>query len=319
MRKVVPIAAILLLAGCSQTPQQAGVSVYGTSKGAGSTGVHTVAEGDTVYKISQAYHLPMRDIITTNSLSAPYRLNTGYRLKLPAPREYKVHTGDTLRGIALQFDTTTHDIARLNKLYAPYNLRVGQVLRLPTPTQQVKRVQATPKVERVAAVPPAKVDREVLAPRDNKTSSSAPTAKVEKASATVKLPEPEPRASGNGKFMWPVDGKILSSYGPKADGLHNDGINIQAPKGAPVRAAENGVVVYSGNELKGYGNLVLVRHADQWMTAYAHLDKSLVKKGDKIKRGQSLGTVGSTGQVDTPQLHFEIRRGTDAKNPQTYL
>ena len=119
--------------------------------------------------------------------------------------------------------------------------------------------------------------------------------------------------------MRPIDGKVISKYGPKPDGLHNDGINIKAAKGTAVRAAENGVVAYTGSELQGYGNLVLIRHADRWMTAYAHLDKTLVKKGEVVKAGQSIGTVGATGQVDSPQLHFEVRRGTQALNPDLYL
>ena len=113
--------------------------------------------------------------------------------------------------------------------------------------------------------------------------------------------------------------KIVSGYGPKAGGFHNDGINIAAPRGTPVLAADNGVIVYVGNELKGSGNLILVRHADRWMSAYAHLDKTTVARGQVVKRGEKLGTVGSTGSVGSPQLHFEVRRGTQALNPAKYL
>lgn len=120
-------------------------------------------------------------------------------------------------------------------------------------------------------------------------------------------------------FSWPVRGRILSTFGPKPDGLHNDGINIAARAGSPVIAAENGVIVYSGSELRGFGNLVLVRHADGWITAYAHLDRVLVRKGQQVKRGQAIATVGSSGGVDQPQLHFEIRRGTQAVDPAKFL
>ena len=133
-----------------------------------------------------------------------------------------------------------------------------------------------------------------------------------------KIPSKTPARSSS-KFMKPVEGALISSYGPKKGGLHNDGINIRAPKGAAVRAAENGVVVYAGDEIKGSGNLILVRHSDRWMTAYAHLDKINVARGAVIKRGQSIGAVGSTGSVDSPQLHFEVRRGTQAINPKIYL
>ena len=119
--------------------------------------------------------------------------------------------------------------------------------------------------------------------------------------------------------MWPVKGKVLSSYGGKSRGLQNDGINIAAPRGAPVKAAENGIVAYSGNELRGFGNLLLLKHAGGWITAYAHNDKLLVKRGDKIKKGQTIARVGSSGSVQNPQLHFELRKGKKAIDPIKYL
>ena len=128
---------------------------------------------------------------------------------------------------------------------------------------------------------------------------------------------PEPR--GGSRFQWPVRGAILSDYGPKPGGLHNDGINISASRGASVVAADNGVVAYAGNELRGFGNLLLIRHADGWMTAYAHLDDMLVERGAKVSRGQKIGTVGSTGNVSSPQLHFEVRRGNRAIDPRDHL
>jgi murein DD-endopeptidase MepM/ murein hydrolase activator NlpD len=136
------------------------------------------------------------------------------------------------------------------------------------------------------------------------------------AVAPSAMPKVPPRS---GQFMRPVDGKIISGFGPKPDGLHNDGINIKAPRGTAVRAAENGVVAYTGSEMAGYGNLVLIRHEGRFITAYAHLDKILVKRGDVVRAGQSIGTVGSSGQVDSPQLHFEIRKGTQALDPAKHL
>jgi murein DD-endopeptidase MepM/ murein hydrolase activator NlpD len=124
---------------------------------------------------------------------------------------------------------------------------------------------------------------------------------------------PPPRTAG--RFLWPVKGKLVSGFGPKPDGMHNDGLNIQAAKGTAVVAADNGVVAYAGNELRGFGNLLLIRHADGWITAYAHLDRIDVARGAKVKRGQSIGTVGQTGSVSSPQLHFELRKGTQAVDP----
>jgi murein DD-endopeptidase MepM/ murein hydrolase activator NlpD len=116
-----------------------------------------------------------------------------------------------------------------------------------------------------------------------------------------------------------VRGTIMSAFGAKPGGLQNDGINIAAPRGTPVRAAEHGVVVYAGNELKGFGNLLLVRHADGWMSAYAHLDEAAVARGAQVQRGQVIGQVGQTGGVASPQLHFELRRGGRAVDPQSVL
>ena len=131
------------------------------------------------------------------------------------------------------------------------------------------------------------------------------------------VPRP-PAVSGKG-FIWPVKGRVISGFGAKAKGLHNDGINIAAKRGTPVKAAENGVVVYAGNELRGFGNLLLIKHANGWVTAYAHNDKLLVKRGQKVAKGQRIATVGSTGGVKKPQLHFEMRRGRTPRDPRKYL
>lgn len=301
-----------LLTGCFGTQTPAPSINYGAQKGAGSAGMHTVLSGDTVYNVSKHYQLPMRDIIVLNHLSPPYRLNVGYRMKLPPPNEYTVQDGDTLYGVGKIFDVSVNRLVKLNNLRAPYTISKGQVLRLPSPQGQAVKKQQVSMTTRAAS--PKNARSQNTMPEPSKKPS------VQKASVKrPKIPSKVPKRSGNGKFMQPVDGKVLSSYGPKKGGLHNDGVNIKAPRGAPVRAAENGVVVYTGSELEGYGNLVLVRHEGRWMSAYAHLDKTLIKRGDTVRRGQSLGTVGSSGQVSSPQLHFELRRGTKAVNPQKYL
>lgn len=354
------ILTTLLLTGClTPTGQQrpANIVTYGASGGAGSSGIHTVLEGDTVYTVSQRYNLPLREIISLNSLSAPYHLNMGYRLKLPAPNEYKVRSGDTLNNISKLFDVSMSETAKLNNLSAPYTINKGQVLRLPAKQPKLEEEFAqnpapppsftsdelagtqtsvpvkVGSVESEVLAPPPGMGQDAVSPPGVTPAAGGATytgayppqptatpAKVQTVSASKPAAVQQiPARTGSGKFMRPVDGKVISNYGPKEGGLHNDGINIKAAKGTAVRAAENGVVAYTGSELQGYGNLVLVRHADRWMTAYAHLDKTLVKKGDVVKAGQSIGTVGASGQVDSPQLHFEIRRGTQALNPDLYL
>jgi murein DD-endopeptidase MepM/ murein hydrolase activator NlpD len=129
--------------------------------------------------------------------------------------------------------------------------------------------------------------------------------------------EPPPREGG--RFLWPLRGKVLVAFGPRGGGLHNDGINIAAREGAEIRAAESGVVVYAGNELQGFGNLVLLRHAGEWMTAYGHASAVLVRRGEVVRRGQVIARVGRTGNVSRSQLHFEIRRNDKAVDPMRYL
>ncbi|WP_343868144.1 M23 family metallopeptidase, partial [Caenispirillum bisanense] len=132
-------------------------------------------------------------------------------------------------------------------------------------------------------------------------------------------PVGEPPARAGGRFAWPVKGPVLAGYGPAGPGLHNDGINIAVPTGTPVKASENGVVVYAGNELKGFGNLLLLKHDGGWMTAYAHNSELLVPRGATVKKGDVIAKSGATGNVDRPQVHFELRKGTKAVDPTKYL
>ena len=124
--------------------------------------------------------------------------------------------------------------------------------------------------------------------------------------------------SGSG-FRWPVRGRVISKFGSKPNNTRNEGINIAVPEGTGVRAAEAGVVAYAGNELKGYGELVLIRHQNGWVTAYAHNSQLLVKRGDAVRRGDVIARAGKTGSVTTPQVHFEVRQGATAVDPMKYL
>ncbi len=120
-------------------------------------------------------------------------------------------------------------------------------------------------------------------------------------------------------MIWPVQGPVLSGFGPKGQGLNNDGVNIGAPKGSPVVAAANGIVVYAGNEMKGFGNLILIRHQGGWVTAYADLDRLVVAKDAVVAQGDMIGTVGKTGNVASPQLHFEARYKDKPVDPNTVI
>ena len=136
-----------------------------------------------------------------------------------------------------------------------------------------------------------------------------PVAEKGKADTTASLPG----------FRWPVRGRVVTAFGPKPSGQQNDGINVAVPEGTPIKAAEDGVVAYAGNELKTYGNLVLIRHSNGYVTAYAHASEILVKRDEPIKRGQVIAKSGQTGNVSAPQLHFEIRKGSSPVDPMPYL
>jgi len=339
------VVCLLLLSGCGEN--RAPVLHYGVEDGAGTLGAHSVLRGDTLYSISKRYKTSIQDIVITNRLTPPYRLNVGQRIQFPPPQNYRVRQGDALYTVSRQYGMSTMELARLNDLQAPYLLQPGQELRLPSQARVTAQREAYERQEAEAEVASrvivsngAAVEREVLEvpavvksgggvpqpeakPADGGSVVVArkPVAKkgVVKAKGVKKSTSSAVPKRSSSKFKKPIAGRVISGYGPKKGGLHNDGINIKAPRGTSVAAAENGVVVYSGNDLKGTGNLILVRHSDRWMSAYAHLENKLVKRGDVIKRGQQIGTVGSTGSVDSPQLHFELRRGTKALNPSVYL
>jgi murein DD-endopeptidase MepM/ murein hydrolase activator NlpD len=174
----------------------------------------------------------------------------------------------------------------------------------------------------VAQQPPAqKVAQAKPAQPQVAQKEPAPTANIV-APAADPLPEPAQTGTTGGahqSFRWPVKGRVIQGFGPKQGGGQNDGINVAVPEGTPIKAAEDGVVAYAGSELKGYGNLVLVRHADNYVSAYANASELLVKRGDTVKRGQVIARAGQTGNVTSPQLHFEIRRGSMPVDPRKYL
>ena len=273
---------------------------------------HTVQRGETLYSISRAYGTDLYSIAQGNNLAPPYTIEIGQQLRISSPTAYAVASAEPSqmplppsRGI--EVETLPPPATSAPPQSAP---AAAPAAGQPTPLPEVT-VPAAPGAPPVAAEPAPPLPDQQIAAAPVPPPSAAPEPPPEKEAAL-------PPRSGR-TFSWPVRGRILSNFGPKADGLHNDGINIAARAGAPVIAAENGVVVYAGSELRGFGNLLLVRHADGWITAYAHLDKSLVKKGQKVTRGQAIGTVGTSGGVSQPQLHFEIRRGTQAVDPAKFL
>jgi murein DD-endopeptidase MepM/ murein hydrolase activator NlpD len=229
---------------------------------------------------------------------------------------YVVADKDTVESVAQRYGVSSQTIIDRNKLQAPYKLRPGQSLQIPG----AKYV--TPQEERTAAAAPSgapgPVKRDALPPPGEKPSD----AKEPAASGQPTPLSPPAReatvAATPPRFEWPVHGKVIAGYG-SAGGQKNDGIDIAAAKGAPVKAADSGTVVYAGNEVKGMGNLLLVSHQGGYITAYGNNDQLLVKKGDTVKRGQEIAKVGTSSGGGDPHLHFEVRRANKTIDPATVL
>lgn len=304
-----------------------------------------VQSGDTLSSLSQRYGVSIDGIQTANNLPDA-RLRVGQTLIMPgakvaaapttprpaasAPRvaaatptpragerAYTVQAGDTPHSIAEKLGASEKAILVRNDVRAD-SLQIGQKLIIPAGGAPAATAQADPKpgVRTVKTTTiPAPGSAETT--QSTAKTSPAPAPTQQKVASTKQLPNPDPMAGGS--FRWPVKGRVISGFGTKPDGGHNDGVNISVPQGTPVKAAENGVVAYAGSELKGYGNLVLVRHANNWVSAYANNEQLLVKRGDKVSRGQTIAKAGTTGSVSQPQVHFELRKGSRPVDPTKYM
>ena len=268
----------------------------------------TVRPGDTVYAISRRTGISPNAIIAENRLAPPYAISVGETLRIPSARDKVANTiaqparplpvaqtgivhvvkpGDTLYSISRQSGVSVAMLAQANALRPPYTLSVGDQLQMPV----------------------------------GAAAASAPYATQQQPSSlsqTVSYNQPASKPK-DALFEWPVKGAIIGKYGSGEIGRRNDGVNIAAPVGTPVRASADGEVVYRGSELDGYGNLLLVKHDDGFVTAYAHNDVMLVRKGQKVRQGQIIAKVGQTGSAPEPQLHFEIRQNLKSVDPLAFL
>ncbi len=242
--------------------------------------VHVVQQGDTLYSLARRYHKQPMLIAQANNVGLDHKVKIGDRVVIP--------------GVA----PITPPVAAAKP--APVPQRVADLK--PKPPAPTVKPQGSPGV--------------VPAPSAH---SVTPTADPTAETAEVPPPQVPETTSALPTFRWPARGRVILGFGPKTNGGQNDGINVSVPEGTPIRAAEDGVVAYAGNELKGYGNLVLIRHANGFVTAYAHASELSVKKGETIKRGQIIGKSGATGNVTAPQLHFEVRKGATPVDPMQYL
>jgi murein DD-endopeptidase MepM/ murein hydrolase activator NlpD len=266
----------------------------------------TIEGSKNIYGVAQQYNVSMRDLIVLNNIQPPFALHNGQKLVLPAPpgTQPAMNGGEsTLAGQPIAEVPSSEATPQ-----GPAGATEVQTEELPPlPAGQAApqtQYTNTPKPASSSARPAAEALTTPSPPQSVQSTAGVTNEEVASINPSEATP---PEDAPPMSFVWPVQGPVLSGFGPKGEGLNNDGVNIGAPKGAPVVAAAPGIVVYAGNEMKGFGNLVLIRHQGGWVTAYAHLDRVLVSKNAVVAQGDELGTVGKTGNVDKPQLHFETR------------
>jgi murein DD-endopeptidase MepM/ murein hydrolase activator NlpD len=277
----------------TRTVETARAEPVRSKKGAAS---HLVVSGDTLYGIARTYGVRPSEIVSLNGLSSPEAIRIGQRLALPG-------------------GATGSDKVRVASTNNPETFGGTKVLgTVPAKASRVAAHEPAP-----ATIAVARAEEPVKGP----AAPAMPSVPVSKSAPTVDaaaVDEATDPPSANGtSFRWPVRGRIISGFGSKPNGEKNDGINLAVPEGTSVKAAETGTVIYAGNELEGFGNLVLIRHANGWVSAYAHNSAIKVKRGDTVRRGQTVATAGASGSVSSPQVHFELRKGAKPVNPLDYL
>lgn len=309
---------------------------------------YIVQKGDSLYSISRMHNVDVSELTRLNNLSPPYAVQAGQPLRLPGANDGSgtmVASGAASGGavpLTPQGSPAGRGSVQSAELPPPGSPTSpsGGISATPLPPPSKPAGTAEPAPAQIAQAPagdttyqpgqaptmlrpPGAKPTPTPIPAPSAAPSAAPAPQQEVATAPPPKPEPKAEAAtpprGGARFLWPVKGKLISGFGPKPDGLHNDGLNIAAPKGTAVVAADNGVVAYAGNELRGFGNLLLLKHSDGWITAYAHLDKIEVERGATVKRGQVIARVGQTGGVSSPQLHFELRKGSQAVDPSDQM
>ncbi|QCI68742.1 peptidoglycan DD-metalloendopeptidase family protein [Phreatobacter stygius] len=257
------------------------------------------------------------------------------------PASHTVVMGESLTSIATKYGVTRQQLASANSVPLDRPVRIGQTLRLPgAPAATAQRDHAQRAVAQARNTPAGqRADQQFTgsiaptAPTARQAPAERPTAPVQAQAPAPAAPAPAPAAeapatpparteqaaapaaSADPQFRWPVRGRVISNFRPGS----SDGIKLSVPEGTPIKAAEDGVVAYAGSELRGYGNLVLVRHSNGFVTAYAHNSDIKVRRGEQVRRGQTIASAGQTGNVNSPQLHFEIRRGATPVDPMTFL
>lgn len=271
-------------------------------------GIVPVEPGDTIYTVANRYGVTPRKIILGNQLIPPYQLDGLTALILPKPRNHSVKPGDTLDALSERYAVTRHELIRINQLKSPYTLRPGTILVIPRALDySMLDLPGIPPSDKIKVIPGAELPAN--------TNTAAMTA-VDTITST-------PVAAGALAFGWPVNsqvnGQIIESFGLVSSGVKNDGINISGNDGDAVVSSFDGTVAFIGKDLKSFGNMILIKHTNGWITAYAHLGDIGVAEGQNIRKGEKIGTIGQSGKVKQPQLHFQIRKSRQPVDPLQYI
>ncbi len=314
-----------------------------------------VHQGDTLYGIARKHNVSVSALIELNGLGSKGTIKPGQKLVLPAapsasnepapgravmPRfptakapaaqpqaqalaqpqptpgwdaTHTMRSGESLYGIARQYKVTLAELQRVNGITEPTRVRIGAVLKVPGEASSSEMRQPPPA--RVASAPTPVSD----APAPSVTTPGVRVINQPRAQAEEPPQASEPAQQQGVRFRWPARGRVIAGFGKRPDGTHNDGINVSVPMGTDIVAAEGGRVAYAGGDIQAYGNLILIRHENGWVSAYAHADKILVQRDEVVKRGQVIAKAGRTGAVDQPQVHFELRQGAKPVDPLPHM
>jgi murein DD-endopeptidase MepM/ murein hydrolase activator NlpD len=268
--------------------------------------LYQVAKGDDLDAIARDLGATPEELIKFNHIKDANHLVPGQRLKIPVEKAYVAHSGDTLAAVARRFGVGVSDLASINGLSERARLVNGDELALPSSFHDRGPIAEEP-VHTLHYASGYRGPPSGYVPSSETTAEITPIPQAAPESAAASLSDAEITALAHGRFTWPVTGEVISKFGVKGVGVRNDGLDIRAPLGAVVRAAAPGDVVYAGDQIPGFGNLVLLQHADGWVTAYAHLARLSVQMRQIITQGEEIGQVGQTGGVSEPELHFEVR------------
>ncbi|WP_373488298.1 peptidoglycan DD-metalloendopeptidase family protein, partial [Blastomonas sp.] len=287
---------------------------------------YIVRGGDTLRTIGNRSGAGSEAIAAANGLAPPYTIHPGQKLIIPGGQYHDVAAGETGIAIAQAYGVRWADMVGLNSLDEPYILRIGQRLKLPDAAAATTMAAATMPAPPAAQADQSRISALVVDIDDVVTGSqpaiaegsAVPPARAQRATLAASAPIAVP-GSFSGRFLWPISGSLLTRFGPVGKGQVNNGIDISAEKGAPFRAAADGVVSYAGSEIAIYGGLVLVSHGGGWVSAYGHAERIDVVRGQAVKAGQVLGAAGQSGFSDTPKLHFELRKDRKPVDPLLHL